>query len=85
MFAKLLLVILVMAATACALLVSRQQRLDTAHRTAQVHRELLQQQQRFWTLRRDIAIESQPDRIREAIGEIGGRWSPIVLPGRDRL
>lgn len=85
MFAKLLLVILVMAATACALLVNRQQRLDTAHRTAQVHQELLKQQQRLWTLRRDIAIESQPDRIREAIGEIGGQWSPIVLPGRDRL
>ncbi len=85
MFAKLMLVILVMAATACALLVNRQQRLDTAHRAAQVHRELLKQQQRVWTLRRDIAIESQPDRIREAIGEIGGQWSPIVIPGRDRL
>ncbi len=85
MFAKLLLVILVMAATACALLVNRQQRIDTAHRSAQVHQELLRQQQRLWALRRDIAIESRPDRIREAIGEIGGQWSPIVLPGREPL
>ena len=85
MFAKLLLVILVMAATACALLVNRQHRLDAAHRTAEVHRELLRQQQRLWTLRRDIAIEAQPDRIREAIDEIGGQWSPIVIPGRDAL
>ena len=85
MFAKLLMVILVMAATACVLLINRQQRIDTAHRTAQVHQELLRQQQRLWTLRRDIAIESQPDRIREAIGEIGGQWSPIMIPGRDRL
>ena len=85
MFAKLLLVILVMAATACALLVSRQQRLDTAHRTAQVHRELLKQQQRFWTLSRDIAVESQPGRISGAFGEIGGQWSPIVIRRRDRL
>ncbi len=85
MFAKLLMVILVMAATACVLLINRQQRIDTAHRTAQVHQELLRQQQRLWTLRRDIAIESRPDRIREAIGEIGGQWSPIVLPGRAPL
>ena len=85
MFAKLLLVILVMAATACALLVNRQLRIDTAHRTAQLHQELLRQQQQLWTLRRDLAIESRPDRLREAIDEIGGQWSPIVLPGREPL
>ncbi len=85
MFAKLLLVILVMAATACVLLINRQQRIDTAHRTAQLHQELLRQQQRLWTLRRDLAIESRPDRLREAIGEIGGQWSPIVIPGREPL
>ena len=85
MFAKLLLVILVMAATACVLLINRQQRIDTAHRTAQLHQELLRQQQRLWTLRRDLAIESRPDRLREAISEIGGQWSPIVIPGREPL
>ncbi len=85
MFAKLLLVILVMAATACALLVNRQQRIDTAHRTARVHQQVLSQQQQLWTLRRDIAIESQPDRIREAVDEIGGVWSPIVIAGREPL
>ena len=85
MFAKLLLVILVMAATACVLLVNRQQRIDTAHRMARVHQQVLSQQQQLWTLRRDIAIESQPDRIREAVDEIGGIWSPIVLAGREPL
>jgi len=85
MFAKLLVVILVMAATACALLINRQQRIDTVHRTARVHRQLLTQQQRLWTLRRDIAVESQPDRIREAVGEIGGEWAPIVFGRREPL
>ncbi len=85
MFPKLLLVILVMAATACALLVNRQQRIDTAHRTAQLHREILRQQQHFWALRRDIAIESRPDRIRAAVVELGGRWTPILTPGQAPL
>ena len=82
MFPKLLLVILVMAATACALLVNRQQRIDVAHRAAELHQEILRQQQHFWALRRDIAIESRPDRIRAAVVEFGGHWTPILMPGQ---
>ncbi len=85
MFPKLLLVILVMAATACALLVNRQQRIDVAHRAAELHQEILRQQQHFWALRRDIAIESRPDRIRAAVVELGGRWTPILMPGQAPL
>lgn len=79
MFAKLLLIIIVMGATACALLVNRQQRIDTAHRSAQLHQEILRQRQQCWALRRDIAFESQPERVRAALAEIGGQWSPIVI------
>ena len=79
MFAKLLLVILVMAATACALLVNRQQRIDTAHRAAVLHQEILRQRQQCWAIRRDIAVESQPVRVRAALADIGGEWSPIVI------
>ncbi len=85
MFPKLLLVILVMAATACALLVNRQQRIDVAHRAAELHQEILRQQQHFWALRRDIAIESRPDRIRAAVVELGGHWAPILMPGQAPL
>ncbi len=80
MFPKLLVIIIVMGATACALLVNRQQRIDTAHETARIHREILRQQQRCWELRRDIAVESQPDRVRAALGEVAGAWLPIVVP-----
>ena len=80
MFAKLLLIIVVMGVTSCVLLVNRQQRIDTAHDTARLHQEILRQQQRGWELRRDIAVESQPDRVRAAVGEIGGHWVPIVMP-----
>ena len=85
MFPKLLLVILVMTASACALLVDRQQRIDIAHRTAELHQEILRQQQHFWTLRRDIAFESRPERIRAAVVELGGQWTPILLPGHAPL
>ncbi len=85
MFPKLLLIILVMAATACALLVNRQQRIDIAHRAMELHQDILRQQQHFWALRRDIAIESRPDRIRAAVVELGGHWTPIHTPGQAPL
>ncbi len=80
MFGKLLLIIIVMGATACVLLVNRQQRIDTAHRAARLHQEILRQQQQCWAIRRDIAFESQPERVRAALAEVGGEWSPIVIP-----
>ena len=73
------------AATAAPLTLQRTPRTDTVPRTAGVHRQLLTQQQRLWTLRRDIAVESQPQRIREAVGEIGGEWAPIVFGRREPL
>ncbi len=80
MFGKLLLIIIVMGASACVLLVNRQQRIDTAHRTAEIHQEILRQRQQCWAIRCDIAFESQPERVRAALAEIGGEWSPIVIP-----
>ena len=80
MFGKLLLIIIVMGVTACALLVNRQQRIDTAHRAARLHQEILHQRQQCWEIRRDIAFESQPQCVRAALAEVGGQWSPIVIP-----
>jgi len=80
MSGKLLLIIIVMGVTACALLVNRQQRIDTAHRAARLHQEILHQRQQCWAIRRDIAFESQPQRVRTALAEVGGQWSPIVIP-----
>ena len=80
MLGKLLLIIIVMAATACTLLVNRQQRIDTAHQAARIHQEILRQRQQCWAIRRDIAFESQPERVRAVLAEVGGQWSPIVIP-----
>ncbi len=78
MFPKLLLIIVVLGSTACALLVIRQQRIETAHRTALMHQELIEQQQRLWTMRAMIAARCRPECVRVAVSELGGAWSPVV-------
>ena len=79
MFGNPRLTTTVMGAPACALLVNRQQRIDTAHRAAVLHQEILRQRQQCWAIRRDIAVESQPERVRAALADIGGEWSPIII------
>jgi hypothetical protein len=77
MFPKLLLIILVAGATAAALLVNRQQRIDTAHEISIVHQRLLAQDQTLWTLQRDLAQQIRPERIRYYKDLIGGSWAAI--------
>ena len=79
MFPKLLLVIVVLGSTACALLVNRQQRIETAHRAALMHQELIEQQQRLWTMRAMIAERCRPECVRVAVNGLGGSWSPVVV------
>ncbi len=79
MFAKLLLIILVMGATACALLAIRQQRIETAHESALLHQRLLDGEQVLWKLRSEIAVRCQPDQVRLAMAGLGGSWTPILI------
>ena len=77
MFAKLLLAILVTAATASMLLVSRQVRLETAHEMARLHTRLAESQRGLWELRGRIAERCRPDRLRRAMDQLGGDWVPV--------
>ncbi len=70
MFAKLLLVVVVMGTTACGLLVNRQQRIETAHETVSLHQQILEQRQAVWALRWEIASRSRPDELRLAVKEL---------------
>ncbi len=79
MFAKLLAIIAVMGAVACALLVNRQQRVETVHRAAAVHRELLEHKTLLWALRGQVADRCQPDRLRPILSEQGDSWAPRVV------
>ena len=82
MFAKLLLIILITGATACILLVNRQQRIETANEIAHIHRCLLEHDQALWTMRNEVAARCQPDEVRLAIAKLAGGWRPIPSPPR---
>ncbi len=78
MFAKLLAVIAVMVATACALLAARHERLEEGHRMAKLHRRLIECEQETWELERLIADRCRPEALRRTLGESGGAWAPVV-------
>jgi hypothetical protein len=80
MFTKLLLVITLIGATACILLVNRQQRIETANEIAQIHRRLLECDQAMWTMRNEIASRCTPDKVRAAMSSLQGDWRPIPTP-----
>ena len=84
MFAKLLLIILITGATACILLVNRQQRIETANEIAHIHGRLLEHDQALWTMRNELAARCQPDEVRLAIATLADGWCPIpTAPRRD--
>ncbi len=80
MFTKLLLVITLIGATACILLVNRQQRIETANEIAQIHRRLLEHDQALWVMRNEIASRCTPDEVRAAIFNMHGDWRSIPSP-----
>jgi hypothetical protein len=83
MFSKLILIILVMSATACGLLVNRQHRLDAAHQTVVLHQQLREQQQRIWKLRCEVSRRCRPQELNQALARLGGSWSPVVVGPAD--
>ncbi|MHC4080094.1 MAG: hypothetical protein ACYS15_00275 [Planctomycetota bacterium] len=82
MFAKLLLIIVVVGATACGLLVNRQQRIETAHETAMLHQQIVEQEQQIWKLRCEVSRRCRPQQLNLALARLGGSWAPVVVePG----
>lgn len=77
MFPKLLLIILVAGATAGALLVNRQHRIDTAHEISSLHQRLLSQEQTLWRLKSDLAERTRPEQIRRAKETLNASWVSI--------
>jgi hypothetical protein len=77
MFAKLMLIITVAGATACALLVIRQQRIDTFHEISLAHQRLLVHERTLWQLRAEIAQRCRPSQVRLVMNRLGGEWVPI--------
>jgi hypothetical protein len=85
MFPKLLFAMLAAGAIACALLVNRQQRIDTAHEMSRVHEHLLLHQRTIWDLQSQIAQRCRPAEVRQAMQRLTVDWAPIPRePGRRR-
>ena len=92
MFAKLLFIIVAVGATSCALLVIRQQRIDTFHEMSLIHQRLLGHERTLWELRSDIAERCRPSQVRLVMNQMGGTWVPIPAgpvrqgePGRPQV
>ena len=77
MFGKLVLIIIVLGAVACALLVDRQERIDLAADMSSTHSRLRQHERSLWSLRRDIAFATRPVRIERALDLDEMEWEPI--------
>ena len=77
MFTKLMMIIVAVGAVACALLVIRQQRIDTFHEMSQIHQRLLGHERTLWELRAGIAQRCRPSQVRLAVNQLGGEWMSI--------
>jgi hypothetical protein len=78
---KLLIILLVVGATASALLVNRQKRIETFHEMSQIHRRLHNHECTLWKLRVQIAARCRPSQVRLLVDRLGGEWIPIPAPG----
>ena len=77
----MLIILLVVGATASALLVNRQKRIETFHEMSQVHRRLHNHEFTLWKLRMQIAGRCRPTQVRLLVDRMGGEWQPIPAPG----
>jgi len=80
MFGKLLLVILIAALTAVALLILRQQRIETAHEMSVVHQQMLEHERVLWELQCEIARLCRPEEVRRLMQSLQEQWTTIPDP-----
>ena len=80
MLGKLLLIILTAALTAAALLVIRQQRIDTAHRMSIAHQRMVDSQRALWKMQCEIAAQCRPEQVRQMMEQLDEKWTTIPDP-----
>ncbi len=78
MFAKICIIILALGATAGALLVNRQQRVDAAAEISRMHFKLHRHERAASRLRAEIARAVRPDEVRALLTSGGDAWEPIL-------
>ena len=80
MFAKLTTVILSFGLTAAVLLVTRQQRIETAHEMSRVHEQILRHERSLWHLRSEMAERCRPGAVRDLLDAEEVEWNPVCDP-----
>ena len=66
-FGKALFTLISLVIVAAVLLTMRQQRFETMHEMAQLHRQMNDDRQRLWNLQTDISRRLEPDALRAAM------------------
>jgi cell division protein FtsL len=79
-FAKLVVLIVALAACACGLLCLRQMRTQAAHELAEARLRVLQRDNEFWRLRSRIAAKVTPEHVEQ----LAGRLMPLKPVGPDQ-
>ena len=80
MFAKLMAIILVAAATSLALLACRQSRIETINAMTGAHHNMLSQRRVVWQIRCQLAETLGSDQLRRLIAEDEEDWARIIRP-----
>lgn len=79
MFAKLSLVILTFAGTACALLALRHSTIAVANELASAQLRIQRHDQDLWTVRSQIAQLVTPEHVGTMVADVA-RFHPLILP-----
>ncbi|MCP3904032.1 MAG: hypothetical protein GY715_10400 [Planctomycetes bacterium] len=77
MFSKLVFLVLAAGATAAALLVLRQQRIETSHEMSRLHNQIMRHERVLWHLRGEIATACGPEAVRLRLTDLDAQWAPI--------
>ncbi len=80
MFAKLLTLIIIAGLTALALLLTRQEQIDTVHEMTRLHHRLQEQRHAVWSLRNEIANACRPSVIEKLRSMAPDQWVEMALP-----
>ncbi|MEX0887249.1 MAG: hypothetical protein WD009_12515 [Phycisphaeraceae bacterium] len=81
MFTKLLITLVAATLIAAVLLDYRQQRLETMHEMARLHRRIDELRQQTWDRQVRIAQALEPRRFGQSLGRSGMAFHPVIPTG----
>jgi cell division protein FtsL len=83
LFAKLLVIVVALGATALGLLALRQQRYEVSNEISRTHNRIVEQERAQWRMRAQVAARSTPADIRKAAERQGIDLAPVQESGME--